>query len=46
MSADVSGLEDPNYTGNPNCKYIRTPTVQESLNQIWANLGVQEKIKL
>ena len=39
------GLEDFNYTGNLNCQYNRTPSVQESLNQIWKNLGVQEKIK-
>ena len=40
------GLENPYYRGNPNCQYNRIPTAQESLNQIWRNLEVREKIKL
>ena len=41
-----TGLENPYYQGNKNCKYAKVPTVQESMNQIWRNLGVQERIKL
>ena len=39
-------LEDPNFVGIINCKYSKSPTVQQSLNQIWRNLGVQQKIDM
>ena len=39
-------LEDKNFIGNPNCKFGQVPTAQESINKIWNNLGIQEKIKL
>ena len=41
---DAVGLEDFNYQGNPNCKYNKIPTAQESINQIYKILGKQEKI--
>ena len=41
-----TALENINFKGNPNCIYGKKPTVQESINQIWENLGVQERIKL
>ena len=31
-------LEDYNFRGNPNCKFSRTPSAQESINQIKLNL--------
>ena len=40
-----TGLAEENWREPVNCQYARTPSVQESLNQIWINLGVQEKIK-
>ena len=40
------GLEDKNYLGNPNCKYSKTPTAQESIDEIKVILGTQEEMKL
>lgn len=39
-------LEDPEFTGNPNCKFAKTLTVIESIAIIHKNLGIQEKIEL
>lgn len=38
------GLEDSNYKGNPNCPY-KTPSAQESIKQIYKNLGVDKNAK-
>lgn len=38
-------LENPEFTGNPNCPY-RMPTVAENIAIIHKNLGIQEMIKL
>lgn len=40
------GLEQPEYRGNPNCRYSKVPTANDSLKRIKENLGVQEKIEL
>ena len=32
-------LEDYNFRGNPNCKYSKTPSAEESIEQIKLNLG-------
>ncbi len=37
---------EPPYNGMQNCKYSKPPTAQESINKIYKNLGVQERIKL
>lgn len=39
-------LEDENFTGNPNCRFGKIPTAQESIVLIHKNLGIQEKLKL
>jgi hypothetical protein len=39
---DVNGLENPYYKGNPNCIYNKTPTAEESINQIKLNLRRQK----
>ena len=39
-------LENPNFTGNPNCKYSRIPTAQESINAIHKILGMGEQMKI
>ena len=38
-------LEDKNFRGNPNCEYSKIPTVQESINQIFKNLGVDKNAR-
>lgn len=35
-------LEEPTFVGNPNCKYSKSPTVEESINYIKGKLGIQE----
>lgn len=37
------GLEDKNYPGNPNCKYSKTPTAQESIDKIKSSLGINNR---
>lgn len=32
-------LENPDFIGNPNCKYNKTPTAAESIKQIHKNIG-------
>ena len=32
-------LEDYNFRGNPNCKYNKTPSAEESIKKIKLNLG-------
>ncbi len=39
-------LENKNFIGNPNCRFGKTPTAQESIALIHKNLGIQERIKL
>lgn len=39
MFADVVGLEDLLYRGNPNCEYSKPPSAEESIEQIKLNLG-------
>lgn len=41
-----TALEDPEFRGNPNCKFAKTLTVAESIAIIHRNLGIQEKIEL
>lgn len=31
-------LENPNFKGNSNCRYLKTPTAAESIQQIHKNL--------
>ncbi len=38
-------LEDKNFTGNPNCRFGKTPTAQESINKIFKYLGVDKNVK-
>lgn len=33
-------LEDPEFVGNPNCRFGKAPTAKESINKIFKNLGV------
>lgn len=35
-------LENPNFTGNPNCKHNKTPSAEESIKKIKQTLGIQE----
>ncbi len=39
-------LEDKNFTGNPNCRFGKTPTAQKSIALIHKNLGIGEQMKL
>ena len=36
-------LEDKNFRGNPNCRYSKIPTAQESIKQIKLNLGMEKE---
>ena len=38
------GLAELDWKEPEKCPYL--PTVQESINKIWNNLGIQERIKL
>jgi hypothetical protein len=39
-------LENPNFTGNPNCIYGKPPSAEESINKIKEILGTQEKMQI
>lgn len=39
-------LEDENFIGNIGCKYSKTRTAEESMKQIYINLGIGEQMKL
>jgi len=39
-------LENPLFTGNPNCIYSKPPSAEESINKIKEILGTQEKFKI
>ncbi len=39
-------LEDKNFTGNPNCRFGKIPTAQESIALIHKNLGIGEQMKI
>ena len=41
-----TALENPYFVGNKDCRYSKTHTAQESIEQIKENLGIQEKLKL
>ena len=41
-----SALENPYFVGNKDCRYSKTHTAQESIEQIKENLEIQEKLKL
>ena len=36
-------LENPNFKGNSNCRYLKTPTSAESIKQIYKNLERKER---
>ena len=39
-------LENPYYKGNPNCRYSKMPTTQESIETAYKILGMGEQMKL
>lgn len=39
-------LENENFIGNKDCEYSKTRTAEESIKQIYINLGIGEQMKL
>ena len=38
-----TALEDINFRGNLNCEFNKIPSAQQSIEQIFKNLGVERK---